>query len=68
MVVPIGGGDVQVMNLIEKMLTYDIELYKIDISPYTDVGEMTKEEYAERKSAAKLMDSQNYLSESIAAI
>ena len=56
------------MNLIKKLLTYDVELYKVDIAPYSDVGEMTKEEYAERKSAAKLMDSQNYLSESIAAI
>jgi DNA primase len=56
------------MNLIKKLLTYDVELYKIDIVPYSDVGEMTKEEYGKRKLAAQLMDSQNYLSESIAAI
>ena len=37
------------------MLTYDIELYKIDISPYADVGEMTKEEFSIRKQNAALM-------------
>jgi hypothetical protein len=56
------------MKLIKKLLTFGVELYKIDISPYSDVGEMSKQEYAERMAAAKLMDSQSYLSEAIAAI
>jgi len=56
------------MKMIKNLLTFGVELYKVDISPYSDVGDMTKEEYEERKAAAKLMDSQNYLSESIAAI
>ena len=56
------------MNLIKKLLTYDVELYKVDIKPYSDVGEMTREEYNKRKMSAQLMDSQSYFSESIAAI
>jgi len=56
------------MKLIKKLLTFDVELYKIDISPYSDVGEMSKQEYGERKAAATLMDSQSCLSEAIAAI
>lgn len=56
------------MKLIKKLLTFGVELYKVDITPYSDVGEMSKEEYVERKSAAILMDSSSYLSEAIAAI
>ena len=56
------------MKMIKNLLTYDVELYKVNILPYSDVGDMTKEEYTERKAAASLMDSQAYLSKSIAAI
>ena len=56
------------MNLIKKLLTFDIELYKVDISPYSDVGEMSRGEYLERKKAAVPMTSQEYFSKSIAAI
>ena len=34
----------------KKLLTFDIELYKVDISPYSDVGEMTREEYEKKKA------------------
>jgi len=43
------------MKLIEKLLTYDVELYKIDISPHSDVGEMTAEDFQKRKDEAPLM-------------
>ena len=62
------GSIKKAMKLIKKLLTFGVELYKVDITPYSDVGEMSKEEYAERKSAAILMDSSSYLSEAIAAI
>jgi len=56
------------MNLIKKLLTFDIELYKVDISPYSDVGEMTREEYQKRKNNAVPMTVQEHFSKSIAAI
>ncbi len=43
------------MKLIEKLLTYDVELYKLDINPYSDVGEMTPEEFLKRKENASPM-------------
>jgi DNA primase len=39
-------------NLIRDMLQYGIELYKIDVRGFQDVGSMTKDEFAERKSSA----------------
>jgi DNA primase len=43
------------LNIINKLLTYDVELYKINIYPHVDVGEMTREQFIERKSQARLM-------------
>lgn len=56
------------MKMIKKLLTFDIELYKVNIEPYSDVGEMTREEYLKRKNEAVPMTSQEYFSKSIAAI
>ena len=42
-------------KVIKKLLSYGIEVYKIDISPYSDVGEMTKEEFQSRKQTATLV-------------
>ena len=47
--------------LIKELLKYDVELYKIDINPYSDVGEMSKEEFQTRKAKANPVNSQNYL-------
>lgn len=49
------------MYLIRDMLKYGIELYKINVNGYQDVGSMTREEFLERKQAAKSIDSNNYL-------
>ena len=38
--------------LIESLIKYGAEVYKIDISPYSDVGEMPKKEFSDRKSKA----------------
>ena len=48
-------------KLIALFLKYDIETYKIDIAPYNDVGEMSKEEFNSRKETAVLLNSNNYL-------
>jgi hypothetical protein len=44
-------------KLIKKMLTYGIELYKIEIVPYSDLGEMPKDEFFKRKEQAKPVSS-----------
>jgi len=47
--------------IIDLLLRHDIETYFVDASPYADVGEMTSEQFLERKQRAVLLDSNNYL-------
>ena len=49
------------LKLIENLLEYGIELHKVSISPYSDVGEMTKEEFQKRKAKSTFLNSENYL-------
>ena len=56
------------MSLIKRLLSYDVELYKVPIHPYSDVGEMSKEEYLKRKTAAVQMTPQTFLSSMVATI
>ena len=49
-------------NKIAKMfMQYDVELYKVDISEFDDVGEMTKEQFKIRKENAAFIKIDNYL-------
>jgi DNA primase len=48
-------------RIIKMLLEYDIELYKIDVSGYEDVGSMPKSIFNERKKQAKFIDTENYL-------
>ena len=48
-------------RIIEMLLRYDIELYKIDVSGYEDVGCMPKEVFQQRKNNASFIDRDNYL-------
>ena len=48
-------------RIIEMLLRYDIELYKIDVSGYEDVGSMSKGAFQERKNNAVFIDRDNYL-------
>ena len=43
------------------LLKYGIEMHKVDISPFNDVGEMTREQFLEKKENAKLLTTENYL-------
>ena len=49
------------LRLIKNLLVYGVELYKVDITPFSDVGEMTKEEYKRRKTEALPMTEDSYL-------
>jgi len=48
-------------KIIKTLLQYDIELYKIDVSGYEDVGEMSKEEFSKRKENAYFISQEDYL-------
>ena len=48
-------------RIIKMLLEYDIELYKIDVSDYEDIGSMPKETFEERKNNASFIDRDNYL-------
>ena len=48
-------------RIIKTLLEYDIELYKIDVSGYEDVGSMPKEVFQDRKNNASFIDRDNYL-------
>jgi hypothetical protein len=48
-------------KIIETLLRYDVELYKIDVSGYEDVGAMPREVFVERKKNAAFIDRDNYL-------
>jgi DNA primase len=48
-------------KIINSLLSYDIELYKIPIPSNKDVGDMTKEEFQEYKSQARLIKNSDYV-------
>lgn len=60
--------EAKAMRLIKKMLTLDIEVYKIDIAPYADVGEMTRKQFDIRKQNAQLMTNDSFLERAIFSI
>tara|TARA_R100001594_G_scaffold7061_2_gene19494 strand:- start:9774 stop:10715 length:942 start_codon:yes stop_codon:yes gene_type:complete len=49
------------LQLINSFLEYGIEVYKVDISPYSDVGEMVRKQYQQRKQNAEIMNKDDYL-------
>jgi len=48
-------------KIAKMFLQYDIELYKIDVSGFDDVGEMTKKQFQNRKQNAAFIEMNNYL-------
>ena len=48
-------------KIIQTLLKYDIEMYKIDVSGYEDVGSMSKDVFLERKNNAVFIDREDYL-------
>ena len=56
------------LNIISELISHGIEIYKIDTSSYEDVGEMTKEEFKERKESAPVFDSNTLLIQKIRQI
>ncbi len=48
-------------KIIKTLLEYDVELYKVDITGYEDVGSMPKNIFQQRKNNAKHVDGNDYL-------
>ena len=48
-------------RIIEMLLRYDIELYKVDVTGYEDVGSMPRDIFIQRKQDACLVDRDEYL-------
>jgi DNA primase len=51
----------KIEKLVEALLRYGIEVYKIPIKPFKDVGDMNKDEFLRRKAQAKLIKNSDYL-------
>lgn len=47
--------------LIRSLMSYDVELYKIDVTGYKDVGEMSTLEFSRRKKRATLMTQDSFI-------
>ncbi len=58
----------QSMKIIDSLLKYDVQVKKVSLGPYSDVGEMTKEEFLKRKEMSKEVNSENYLSNKILSL
>jgi len=56
------------LSIISALISHGIEIYKIDTSGYEDVGEMTKEEFKEKRELAIAFDSSALLIQKILQI
>ena len=45
-------------HIAKRLMQYGVELYKIDLKEYNDVGEMTKEEFTMLRESATLLESE----------
>ena len=53
------------IQLSKRFLKHGIEVHKVDIGPFNDVGEMTRQQFIERKSCANPINSYNNFSHQI---
>ena len=53
------------LKIINLLLKHDIEIRKIDIGPYSDIGQMKRNIFLDKKQSASLVNSENYLYEVI---
>jgi len=49
------------VEILKLLLSYDVEVYMINVDGYDDVGEMTKEQFVERKQSASFVGDDDYL-------
>jgi len=56
------------MKMIKKFLFHGVEVYRVNVDGYDDVGSMSKEIFTRRFKRARLITSEDYLRESIRKI
>tara|TARA_Y100001963_G_C6756898_1_gene437383 strand:- start:1285 stop:1857 length:573 start_codon:yes stop_codon:yes gene_type:complete len=61
-------ADKKTNAIAKKLLQYGIEVHKISIAPYSDVGEMSKDEFKKRFDNAELITEDNYLLKTIMSL
>ena len=49
------------LNIINSLILHGIEVWNIDTGGFEDIGEMTKEQFLERKEEAVFMSNENYI-------
>ena len=49
------------LKIIQKLLEYRMEVFRIDIEPFEDIGSMKKEEFQKRKNDAKRVEMEDLL-------
>ena len=49
------------LHIAKSLLEYGVEVFRIDVSPYKDVGEMTKEQFQYRKRKAEMVSNDTFL-------
>jgi DNA primase len=54
-------------TIARSLINYGIEAYKVNVSPFKDVGEMSKEEFLKRKEDAKLITHDTILQQELGA-
>jgi len=54
-------ADKKALQIAKNLLEYGVEVYKIDVTPYKDIGEMTKDEFAARKTEAQPITADGFL-------
>lgn len=48
-------------RIIKNLLEYDVEVFKIEVRPFDDVGEMSKNEFLQRKNEARKINHNNLI-------
>lgn len=61
-------ADAKAYKIMKKLLQYDVDVYKVDISGFADVGEMTRGQFLERKEKATWVDPDSLLAMQVACI
>lgn len=61
-------AQIKAMELTKQLMEYGVELYKIDLGSYSDVGEMDHKTFERKKSEAVLIDNDNFVKHTIGMI
>jgi len=61
-------ADEKAYKIMQKLLQYDVDVYKVDITGFADVGEMTMGQFLERKRQATWVNPDSLLAMQVACI